>query len=226
VTPAPVVRAASGFTPLVPGVTLADLLDDTHGCHGLHQRRFSVRAAELTGVVRERGEAWYVIGGTGDLTVTGYAQPVRLRAGTAVWLGRAAVYRVTGDDLAVLVVTVCAGQAPELRLRAVTLDECVPEYTDDREFRVLLSAGLTITQFVGLIPPGRAPQHLHSYDEVIYVLAGQGVVHLAGGDTGIATGSSIYLPPYQPHCLENTGAAALRVLGVFFPAGSPADKQT
>ena len=33
------------------------------------------------------------------------------------------------------------------------------------------------------------------------------------------------LPPLQPHCLENTGAEPLQVLGVFHPAGSPAAKQ-
>jgi mannose-6-phosphate isomerase-like protein (cupin superfamily) len=57
------------------------------------------------------------------------------------------------------------------------------------------------------------------------VLAGEGVVHLRAGDTPIGPGTSIYLPPYQPHCLENTGPDPLRVLGVFHPAGSPAAKQ-
>jgi mannose-6-phosphate isomerase-like protein (cupin superfamily) len=99
------------------------------------------------------------------------------------------------------------------------------ERTGDREFRVLLSAGLSITQFAGLIPPGRAPEHHHTYDEVVHVLAGRGVVHLRAGDTPIAPGTSIYLPPYQPHCLENTGSEPLRVLGVFHPAGSPAAKR-
>jgi len=90
---------------------------------------------------------------------------------------------------------------------------------------VLLSEGLTITQFAGLIPPGRAPEHHHTYDEVVHVLAGQGMVHLSGTGTAIGPGTSIYLPPYQPHCLENTGAVPLRVLGVFYPAGSPAAKK-
>ena len=100
------------------------------------------------------------------------------------------------------------------------------ERTGDREFRVLLSEGLSITQFNGLIPPGRAPEHQHTYDEVVHVLAGQGVVHLGGEDAEIGPGTSIYLPPHQPHCLENTGAETLQVLGVFYPAGSPAAKQT
>jgi oxalate decarboxylase/phosphoglucose isomerase-like protein (cupin superfamily) len=65
---------------------------------------------------------------------------------------------------------------------------------------------------------------------VVHVLAGQGVVHLddTGTPTGtpIGPGTSIYLPPLAPHCLENTGTEPLRVLGVFHPAGSPAAKQT
>jgi mannose-6-phosphate isomerase-like protein (cupin superfamily) len=89
---------------------------------------------------------------------------------------------------------------------------------------VLLSAGLSITHFAGLIPPGRAPEHQHTYDEVVHVLAGIGMVHLASGDTEIGPGTSIYLPPHQPHCLENTGTQPLQVLGVFYPAGSPAAK--
>jgi oxalate decarboxylase/phosphoglucose isomerase-like protein (cupin superfamily) len=50
-------------------------------------------------------------------------------------------------------------------------------------------------------------------------------VHLADTTAEIGPGTSIYLPPYQPHCLENTGSAPLEVLGVFYPAGSPAAKQ-
>ena len=107
----------------------------------------------------------------------------------------------------------------------VRLDACEPERTGDREFRVLLSEGLTFTQFAGLIPPGRAPAHHHTYDEVVHVLAGRGVVHLSGTTAEIGPGTSIYLPPYQPHCLENTGSGPLEVLGVFYPAGSPAAKQ-
>ena len=42
----------------------------------------------------------------------------------------------------------------------------------------------------------------------------------------LAPGSCVHLPPGRPHCLENTGAATLRVLGVFHPGGSPAAKVT
>ena len=215
-------------TPLGAGVTVAELLNDDHGCRGLHQRRLSFAGgARLAGTAGGRGEAWYVITGTGSLA-TERAGQVALAPGIAVWLEPGLGYACQADgDLEVLAVTLragpeCAGPARSV----VRLADCEPERTGDREFRVLLSEGLTITQFAGLIPPGRAPAHHHTYDEVVHVLAGQGVVHLGEAETPIGPGSSIYLPPLQPHCLENTGTEPLRVLGVFHPAGSPAAKQT
>ena len=215
---------------LAPGASAAEMLNDEHGCRGLHQRRLSLAGgAVLTGTAQGRGEAWYVIRGSGVLEA---GESVRLGAGTAVWLESGAGYRVkAGEGLEVLGVTVRAeaGEGPGVHL--VRLEDCAVERTGDREFRVLLSAGLSITQFAGLIPPGRAPEHQHTYDEVVHVLAGRGVVHLGSGQmemtqTEIGPGTSIYLPPHQPHCLENTGAEVLQVLGVFYPAGSPAAKQT
>ena len=144
-----------------------------------------------------------------------------------MWLSPGLGYACVADDaLEVLTVTVRAGSAVAGPARAVVrLEDCEPEFTGDREFRVLLSEGLTITQFAGMIPPGRAPAHQHTYDEVVHVLAGRGVVHLDGADTPIGPGTSIYLLPLAPHCLENTGRDPLRVIGIFHPAGSPAAKQ-
>jgi mannose-6-phosphate isomerase-like protein (cupin superfamily) len=211
--------------PLAPGVTAAEMLNDQHGCRGLHQRRLSLAGgAALTGTAEGGGEAWYVIHGSGVLAAAGAEE---LRPGTAVWLRSGLGYRVAATgDLEILAITVWAEAGEGPGLQVVRLEACQVERTGDREFRVLLSEGLSITQFAGLIPPGRAPEHHHTYDEVVHVLAGQGVVHLDGGQTEIGPGTSIYLPPYQPHCLENTGSEPLRVLGVFYPAGSPAAKQT
>jgi mannose-6-phosphate isomerase-like protein (cupin superfamily) len=225
--------------PLAPGVTAAEMLNDQHGCRGLHQRRLRLAdGAAMTGTAAGRGEAWYVISGSGVLDA-GAAGTADLRPGTAVWLGSSLVYRCQGE-LEMLVITVRAGAGQEERagdegpagddltdraLRVTSLESRPVERTGDREFRVLLSEGLSITQFAGLIPPGRAPEHQHTYDEVVHVLAGQGVVHLGGEQTEIGPGTSIYLPPQTPHCLENTGSEPLQVLGVFHPAGSPAAKQ-
>jgi uncharacterized cupin superfamily protein len=103
------------------------------------------------------------------------------------------------------------------------------EVTGDRRFRVLFGPGNgceAATQFLGEIPPGRAPLHSHTYDEVVLVLAGEGVLHADPAEHPIAAGSCIHLRPGQQHCLENTGQATLRVLGVFHPGGSPAAKTT
>ena len=97
--------------------------------------------------------------------------------------------------------------------------------TADRWYRVLVDEEIgseQVTQFVGSIPPGRAPDHFHEYEEVLFILRGEGRMWAGETNTPIAPGSCIYLPKRQPHCVENTGAGELRLLGVFYPAGSPA----
>ena len=96
--------------------------------------------------------------------------------------------------------------------------------TSDRWYRVLIDerVGSTqVTQFVGSIPPGRAPDHFHNYEEVLFILKGEGRMWAGETDTPINAGSCIYLPKGQVHCVENTGEGELRLLGVFYPAGSP-----
>lgn len=211
---------------LGPDVTVVDLLSQDQGCRGLHQRRLRFAGpARLTGTAAGRGEAWYVITGTGFLDTERMGN-IALAPGTAVWLEPGHDYACQGQDLEILAVTVRAGTAAmEPAEPVVRAADREPERTGDREFRVLLSEGLTITQFAGLIPPGRAPAHHHTYDEVVHVLAGRGVLHLSDTEAGIGPGTSVYLPPQAPHCLENTGPGPLEVLGVFYPAGSPAAKQ-
>jgi mannose-6-phosphate isomerase-like protein (cupin superfamily) len=96
--------------------------------------------------------------------------------------------------------------------------------TGDRWYRVLVDdqVGSTqVTQFVGSIPPGRAPDHFHHYEEVLFVLRGDGRMWAGKSHKPIAAGSCVYLPKGQVHCVENSGPGELRVLGVFYPAGSP-----
>jgi mannose-6-phosphate isomerase-like protein (cupin superfamily) len=97
--------------------------------------------------------------------------------------------------------------------------------TADRWYRVLVDDEIgseQVTQFVGSIPPGRAPDHFHEYEEVLFILRGEGRMWAGEMNTPIGPGSCIYLPRRQVHCVENTGAGELRLLGVFYPAGSPA----
>ena len=110
-------------------------------------------------------------------------------------------------------------QPPIVRL---TDREAVP--TADRWYRVLVDekvGSMQVTQFVGSIPPGRAPDHFHNYEEVLFILRGTGRMWAAETNTLIGPGSCVYLPKGQVHCVENTGIDELRLLGVFYPAGSP-----
>jgi len=101
--------------------------------------------------------------------------------------------------------------------------EAIP--TADRWYRVLVDdevGSRQVTQFVGSIPPGRAPDHFHNYEEVLFILRGEGRMWAGQTNTPIGPGSCVYLPRRQMHCVENTGTGELRLLGVFYPAGSPA----
>ena len=96
--------------------------------------------------------------------------------------------------------------------------------TADRWYRVLVDDEVgseQVTQFVGSIPPGRAPDHFHNYEEVLFILRGKGRMWAGETHTPIVPGSCVYLPQGQVHCVENTGEDELRLLGVFYPAGSP-----
>jgi mannose-6-phosphate isomerase-like protein (cupin superfamily) len=114
-----------------------------------------------------------------------------------------------------------AGRTPS---PIVLLADRPAQPTADRWYRVLVAHEIgseQVTQFVGSIPPGRAPDHFHDYEEVLFILKGQGRMWAGETNTPIDVGSCIYLPKGQVHCVENTGDGELRLLGVFYPAGSP-----
>ena len=96
--------------------------------------------------------------------------------------------------------------------------------TGDRWYRVLVDEEIgssQVTQFVGSIPPGRAPDHFHNYEEVLFILRGEGRMWAGSSNAPLHRGSCVYLPKRQVHCVENSGSDELRLLGVFYPAGSP-----
>jgi mannose-6-phosphate isomerase-like protein (cupin superfamily) len=176
-------------------------------------------------------EVLYVAGGRGRLHVGGRAYELEPDLGAYVAAGEE--YQVENDsDEELVVVCVRAPQEGEPRpdpdRRTVRFaDRRAQSVPPNREFRYLVNQDLgcpDVTQFIGLIPPGRAPMHSHTYDEVIYVVEGEGILHLGGKETPIAAGSCMHLPPLEEHCLENTGGGTMRVLGVFHPSGDPASR--
>jgi len=174
----------------------------------------------------------YVAEGRGTFLLDGREHPLEPDTGVFVVAGETYEIDNPGPDDLLLITVVApqlAGHAAGER-RAVRYRE-QPELPagKDREFRYLVDKDVgcrDVTQFVGLIPPGRSPMHSHTYDEVVYVIEGQGVLHLGGSETPIAAGSCIHLPPLEEHCLENTGSQPMRVLGVFHPSGDPASRAT
>ncbi|HTX81493.1 MAG TPA: cupin domain-containing protein [Streptosporangiaceae bacterium] len=227
--------ADSGLTGASATVRL--LADTTAGSTpGLVCRLIEVTTDAQVADVAESAQLWYVLGGNGRLSLPdepgqpdqqlGPDQGLLLRAGTR--------YRVTaaGPGLLRLHTVTLPGATDRQSAAGATplarqLAECAVETTGDRRFRVLFGPGRdcpVATQFVGEIPPGRAPEHSHPYDEVVLILDGEGIAHANDAHYALAAGSCVHLPPGVVHCLENTGRDTLRVLGVFHPADSPAAK--
>ncbi|HKD88368.1 MAG TPA: cupin domain-containing protein [Streptosporangiaceae bacterium] len=219
------------------GASLKLLLDTGTDGPGLVRRLVTVPPGlRFTGTAGGAGELWFVLEGAATLELDGAAGP-ELSQDRGLWIPPGAAYDLaaaSAGDLRLDIVTLpTAGPAAHDPVpdppapRARDLAACEVETTGDRKFRVLFGPGRgcsMATQFVGEIPPGRAPDHSHPYDEVVLILAGEGVAHIDGSQHALAPGTCLHLPPGFQHCLENTGTALLRVLGVFHPADSPAAK--
>jgi len=220
------------------GASVKLLLDTGTDAPGLVRRLVSVPpGARFAGTTGAAGELWFVVAGAARLELGGVEGP-ELTEDRGLWLPPGAGYDLAAagtGELRLDMVTLPAAGPPERvsdppdppLARAADLAACDVETTGDRKFRVLFGPGRgcsAATQFVGEIPPGRAPDHSHPYDEVVLILAGEGVAHVGGSQHALVPGTCLHLPPGSRHCLENTGTALLRVLGVFHPADSPAAK--
>jgi len=168
-------------------------------------------------------EVLYVLAGSGS----------GLRPDTGIYLPPATSFEIKADETLTLISSRCPDDGATLEdyepghgsLYTVAMEDRPVQRTGDRWYREVINedAGSTqVTQFVGAIPPGRAPDHFHLYEEVIVILDGIGEMWAGTSHTPIETGSCIFLPRTQVHCVENRGNREMRLLGVFYPAGSPA----
>jgi mannose-6-phosphate isomerase-like protein (cupin superfamily) len=214
-------------------VTTRTTIDQTVGAERLVQSMLTFTAGTSSPRrSQDRDEVAYVVSGSGSLALDGVAHQLRPDIGLYIRAGES--YQVVNegpDDLVLVSVTAPEpdkGEEPKVRKVTVEVaDQPVIPAGKDREFKFVINpdAGCQeVTQFVGWIPPGRAPTHYHLYDEVMFILDGEGVLHLDGQpDTPIRAGTCIHLPPPVEHCVENTGERPLRVLGVFHPAGDASE---
>jgi mannose-6-phosphate isomerase-like protein (cupin superfamily) len=184
-------------------------------------------------------EVLFVLQGQGTAYVDGWAHEIAPDTGLFVPPGAGLSLVAAGPEPLTLVSAQCPDPGPELRMEPARLApgsggpiagatarlwERESRPSGDRWYRVLIdeqAGSRQVTQFVGAIPPGRAPAHFHEYEEVLCFLAGEGRLWADDVSAPIGPGLCAFLPRGQVHCTENTGPGELRLLGVFYPAGSP-----
>ena len=181
--------------------------------------------------VEGRHELLYVVAGTGELELEGVTHP--LEPGTAAFVAPGETYAVDNRGPGELLVVAVAARA-DLDVaddrRKVTVrfdDQAEHTASVERRFRYLINqdAGcLDVTQFMGIVEPSKAPFHSHPYEELGYIVEGQGVAHVGGQSIPLRPGSCFHLPPEKVHCIENVGPEPMYILGVFHPSDSPANR--
>jgi mannose-6-phosphate isomerase-like protein (cupin superfamily) len=171
-----------------------------------------------------RDEVLFVLEGSAAATVGGERQG--LEPGTGVFVARGTPWRVESAEGLKLLSVLVEDPVTASSSHAVIASGERGAATAGREFTLLShpqNGCESVTQFRGYIPVGRAPDHYHRYDEVVYVLAGNGAFHVDGESVPLRAGTCVHLPAGLVHCLENVGPGEMQVLGVFRPAGSPAE---
>jgi mannose-6-phosphate isomerase-like protein (cupin superfamily) len=200
----------------------APLFGRERGCDEFEQEILRFSEPSDPRVNAGEDEVLYVLEGSGTAEVGG--EPAQLTPGTAAYVRRGTAWRIVeADGLEILSVLVRDPLENDAALAVVGVDAAEEgTATAGRMFRLLAPCS-SVTQFVGYIPVGRAPDHFHKYDEVVYVLQGEGELHIDGETAPLRAGTCVHLPKGLVHCLENTGPGEMQVLGVFRPAGSPAE---
>jgi quercetin dioxygenase-like cupin family protein len=177
-----------------------------------------------------RDELLYVVSGRGTLELDGEPHDLEPDSGVYVRAGETYVVDAAGpDDLLIVSTTVPVEQVYRSPREVIVRFADRPELRADakRTFRYVINqdAGcMDATQFIGIVEPCRAPDHSHTYDELGYIIEGEGFAHIEGESTPLQAGSSFHLPPGQVHCIENAGPGVMRILGVFHPSGDPASR--
>ncbi|GAA5161281.1 hypothetical protein GCM10023321_45250 [Pseudonocardia eucalypti] len=218
-------RSAPG--PSRGGLTVHAVHEDP--ATGLRQSVYRLTGeAELAGPGVDRLETLYVLSGRGTLTAGGTDHPLNAQV-AALRLGEEPCAVSAAEELVIVSVAAseragvaCGPRRPTIDLAGQVAEDAVSE----REFRMLFGpeTGCSgVTQFVGYVPPIRTPRHFHPYSEMIFVLAGRGEVEIDGEVSAIGPGCCFYLPAGLPHQVANLGDGFLELLGVFTPAGSPAE---
>lgn len=182
--------------------------------------------------------AVFVLEGEGVITISGKHFEVQPEQG--LYIGEEEAFSVQpadGTELR-LTITLCPqSDGPDwldtmpdnfdsrVAQRVFAVDAGKREAMADRFYQVLIddrTGSADMTQFLGEVPRSRAAGHHHLYEETITILSGSGYLWTEGARAEVQPGDIIFLPRRQLHSLECTSNDGMRLVGVFYPAGSPA----
>ncbi|MCG8435101.1 MAG: cupin domain-containing protein [Gammaproteobacteria bacterium] len=180
----------------------------------------------------------YIIRGAGTITISGETFPLAEASGIYIKPGEAFALQNPHDEPLNLLAGVCPEcDIPEwldsmprnfdagLPKRINTVAGGKRETTGDRWFKVLINekfGNCRVTQFIGGIPKSKAPEHHHDYEEILTVLTGEGRMWTGDVSTPVGPGHVVYIPRGQNHCMECVSQDGMTLIGMFYPAGSPA----
>lgn len=199
------------------------------------ESRPGISPAILTG----KSEAvLYLQRGNCQVSICGRSYETTAGDGLYVRSGEYFKFENSGDETAEWLVSFCP-LVQGLRFaetETATFDEQYPNRhvagrqgtlheTEGRYYKLLAGPSVgseKVTQFIGRIPPSKAPEHFHLYEEAICILSGNGRMWNGEKSTEVRPGSMIFLPRKQAHNLECLSAEGMELMGVFYPAGSPA----
>lgn len=199
-----------------------------------------VAAPGHTGVLRFPGSDTVMFVPAGGVTVNIAGREFSADAETGLFIRRDEAFSVgnSGTAPVPLLLTVCPQcPAPEwldgmpanfdatIPARAFGVDPAKREPMADRFYQVLNgeeNGSREVTQFIGEIPQSRAAAHRHLYEEALMILTGHGFMWTESRRAAVNAGDIIFLPRKQLHSLECTAPGGMRLMGAFYPSGSPA----
>lgn len=213
------------------------LISSEHGAKHLSAVSFDIEPG--TSPWQRRNEAdtvLFITHGEGQINIEGKLFKVGPEVGVYVKKGES--FRFEAEVAMTAIVAVCPeaeaidwpqeaeGTFDEnLPERCVGVDPAKAQVMADRFFQILVDGEVgsyEVTQFLGEVPKSRAAMHRHLYEEAIVILSGEGMMWTGEYRAPVKTGDIIFLPRRQGHSLECTTESGMRLMGVFYPAGSPA----
>lgn len=218
---------------------LTPVIDQSGGAKFLSQFYAEVERG-TTGIMQFPGReaVLFIADGAGLVSISGRDFPLRPETGVHVRPDEGFAISNRDAPPLKLLITVCPKiDGPQwLDVMPEVFDESIPrrvgaydparrEPMADRFYQVLIGADSgsnEVTEFIGEIPRSRAAAHRHLYEEAIMILSGEGYLWTEHARAQVRPGDIIFLPRKQLHSLECTSPQGMRLMGVFYPAGSPA----